>query len=591
MKKLVVGFVALGLLCLHIYKPSIFEVVKLRAFDYAVKTEEPTGNFVLLNLTEEDIRQEGGWPFPRERLAQIHIDLLNAGAISVSWVTVFSEPDRFGGDEVFSEALSYVPSVIAMFETDGYREVPKTEGTVILGEDVGGFLAKGVTQNIKPLRDVSLQGIVSAPVDVDNMVRRMPLLMRSPDGWMASFGTQMLKAVTGTSTYVIKTNQNGIQEIRVKQLNPIPTDSAGRVWVNWVATHGTSLSEMDVEGKMVIVGTTAKGILPQVSTPKGLLYPHQIQASLAETIVHASNKRMPMIPQEAMLYEMAILVVGMLLVFTVINYLGVYLGVLLSFALMGGTLAVGHYLVSVGMLVDVTFAMLSEFIIASATFYANYREQYKLKEQIKKQFEHYLDPRQVKKLQENPELLKLGGEKRYCTFLFTDVRGFTALSESVTPEEVAYIMNKALTAQQSAVAECHGMVDKYIGDAMMAIFGAPLDLENHEDRAIECAKKIQENMIDLNVEFEAKGLPPVQIGIGINSGDAIIGNMGSDQRFDYTAIGDAVNVAARLESGTKLAGVDILIGAKTAQKANCELQSLPSIKAKGKSERVEVYTL
>jgi adenylate cyclase len=428
-------------------------------------------------------------------------------------------------------------------------------------------------------------------VDVDNMVRRMPLLMRSPDGWMASFGTQMLKAVTGTSTYVIKTNQNGIQEIRVKQLNPIPTDSAGRVWVNWVATHGTSLSEMDVEGKMVIVGTTAKGILPQVSTPKGLLYPHQIQASLAETIVHASNKRMPMIPQEAMLYEMAILVVGMLLVFTVINYLGVYLGVLLSFALMGGTLAVGHYLVSVGMLVDVTFAMLSEFIIASATFYANYREQYKLKEQIKKQFEHYLDPRQVKKLQENPELLKLGGEKRYCTFLFTDVRGFTALSESVTPEEVAYIMNKALTAQQSAVAECHGMVDKYIGDAMMAIFGAPLDLENHEDRAIECAKKIQENMIDLNVEFEAKGLPPVQIGIGINSGDAIIGNMGSDQRFDYTAIGDAVNVAARLESGTKLAGVDILIGAKTAQKANCELQSLPSIEAKGKSERVEVYTL
>ena len=235
--------------------------------------------------------------------------------------------------------------------------------------------------------------------------------------------------------------------------------------------------------------------------------------------------------------------------------------------------------------------MLSEFIIASATFYVNYREQYKLKEQIKKQFEHYLDPRQVKKLQENPELLKLGGEKRYCTFLFTDVRGFTALSESVTPEEVAYIMNKALTAQQSAVAECHGMVDKYIGDAMMAIFGAPLDLENHEDWAIECAKKIQENMIDLNVEFEAKGLPPVQIGIGINSGDAIIGNMGSDQRFDYTAIGDAVNVAARLESGTKLAGVDILIGAKTAQKANCELQSLPSIEAKGKSERVEVYTL
>ena len=591
MKKLVVGFIALGLLCLHIYKPSILEVVKLRAFDYAVKTEEPTGNIVLLNIAESDVRNEGGWPFPRDRLAQIHVDLLNAGALSVSWVAVFSEPDRFGGDEAFAEALSYAPSVIAMFETDGYSEIPKTEGTVILGDDFGGVLAKGVTQNIQPLRDVSLQGIVGATLEADLLLRRMPLLMRSPDGWMASFGTQLLKAVTGTSTYVIKTNSNGIEQVRVKQLNPIPTDSEGRVWVNWVAPKETSLQEMDVQGKVVIVGTTAKGILPQVSTPVGLLYPHQIQASLAETIIHASNKRMPMIPQEAMLYEAAILLVGMLLVFTAINYLGIYLGVLCSFALISATLTLGYHLVGKGFLVDVTFAMLSEFIIASATFYVNYREQYKLKEQIKKQFEHYLDPRQVKKLQENPELLKLGGEKRYCTFLFTDVRGFTALSESVTPEEVAYIMNKALTAQQSAVAECHGMVDKYIGDAMMAIFGAPLDLENHEDWAIECAKKIQENMIDLNVEFEAKGLPPVQIGIGINSGDAIIGNMGSDQRFDYTAIGDAVNVAARLESGTKLAGVDILIGAKTAQKANCELQSLPSIEAKGKSERVEVYTL
>ena len=590
MKKLIVGFVALGLLCLQVYKPSILEVVKLRAFDYAVKTEEPTGNFVLLNLAEEDVRREGGWPFPRERLAQIHIDLLNAGALSVSWVAVFSEPDRFGGDEAFSEALSYVPSVIAMFETDGYREVPKTEGTVILGDDTGGVLAKGVTQNIQTLRDVSLQGIVGATLEADLLLRRMPLLMRSPDGWMASFGTQLLKAVTGTGTYVIKTNANGIQEVRVKQLNPIPTDSAGRVWVNWVATPATSLSEMDVEGKMVIVGTTAKGILPQVSTPKGLLYPHQIQASLAETIVHASNKRMPMIPQEALLYEMTILVVGMLLVFIVINYLGVYLGVLFSFALMGGTLAIGHYLVSAGMLVDVTFAMLSEFIIASATFYVNYREQYKLKEQIKKQFEHYLDPRQVKKLQENPELLKLGGEKRYCTFLFTDVRGFTALSESVTPEEVTYIMNKALTAQQSAVAQCHGMVDKYIGDAMMAIFGAPLDLENHEDWAIECAIQIERNMEDLNNEFKLKGLPPIQIGIGINSGEAIIGNMGSDQRFDYTAIGDSVNVAARLESGTKAAGVDVLIGASTAKNTSKELISLPSIAAKGKTKKVEVYT-
>ena len=591
MKKLIIGAVAAFLFTALIYQPTLVEIIKLRTFDALVQTEEPTGATVLLNLTESDIQNEGGWPFPRERLAEIHVDLLNAGATSVAWVAVFSEPDRFGGDGIFARALSYHPSVIAMFETEGYKEIPQTEGTVILGEDIGGLDAKGVTQNIPILRGVALQGIVSAPVDVDNLVRRMPLLMRSPDGWMASFGTQLLKAVTGTNTYVIKTNANGIEEVRVKQLNPIPTDTFGRIWVNWIAPHETSLDKMDVEGKMVIVGTTAKGILPQVSTPKGLLYPHQIQASFVETMLHASNKSMPRIPQASLLYEMLNFVFGVLLVYLFINYLGVYLGIIFSALAIGGAGVLGYMLIQRGLLIDVTWTMISQFVVASATFYLNYKEQYQLRQLIKKQFEHYLDPRQVKKLQENPELLKLGGEKRYCTFLFTDVRGFTALSESVTPEEVTYIMNKALTAQQSAVAECEGMVDKYIGDAMMAIFGAPLDLENHEDRAIECAKRIETNMEELNTEFAAQGLPPIKIGIGINSGDAIIGNMGSEQRFDYTAIGDAVNIAARLESGTKAAGVDILIGESTARNACSELHLLPPIEAKGKSAKLQVYTI
>tara|TARA_R110001592_G_scaffold356181_1_gene657571 strand:+ start:1 stop:1047 length:1047 start_codon:yes stop_codon:yes gene_type:complete len=342
---------------------------------------------------------------------------------------------------------------------------------------------------------------------------------------------------------------------------------------------------------MVIVGTTAKGILPQVSTPKGLLYPHQIQASFVETMLHASNKSMPRIPQASLLYEMLNFVFGVLLVYLFINYLGVYLGIIFSALAIGGTGVLGYMLIQRGLLIDVTWTMISQFVVASATFYLNYKEQYQLRQLIKKQFEHYLDPRQVKRLQENPELLKLGGEKRYCTFLFTDVRGFTALSESVTPEEVTYIMNKALTAQQSAVEKYDGLTDKYIGDAMMAIFGAPLDLENHEDKAIECAKQIETNMEALNIEFAEQGLPPIKIGIGINSGDAIIGNMGSEQRFDYTAIGDAVNIAARLESGTKAAGVDILIGESTARNACSALHLLPPIEAKGKSAKLQVYTI
>ena len=320
--------------------------------------------------------------------------------------------------------------------------------------------------------------------------------------------------------------------------------------------------------------------MPQIATPVGLLEPHKIQTALTESILIENS---PYIPDWSLSAELAIFLISVVLTWSVLNVLGVSLGITIATLVMFSTAIGGYYLIQKGLLIDVTWSLLSQFVTGTLAFYLKFREQYKLRQQIKKQFEHYLDPRQVKELQKNPDLLQLGGEKRYCTFLFTDVRGFTAMSERLEPEEVTKIMNRALTIQQEAVQKHGGMVDKYIGDAMMAIFNAPLDLEEHEHKAVLTAIEIQKNIKEADIG--------VEIGVGVNTGYAVIGNMGSASRFDYTAIGDAVNVAARLESGTKLAGVDILIGAKTAQKANCELQSLPSIEAKGKSERVEVYTL
>jgi adenylate cyclase len=221
-------------------------------------------------------------------------------------------------------------------------------------------------------------------------------------------------------------------------------------------------------------------------------------------------------------------------------------------------------------------------LIATLQFYLNFRTQFKLRQLIKKQFEHYLDPRQVKQLQDNPELLELGGDRRRCTFLFTDVRGFTSLSETLEPEQVTEIMNKALTVQANAVKEYGGMVDKYIGDAMMAIFNAPIDLEDHEDRAILTALKIKKDMEEANLGIE--------IGIGINTGEAVVGNMGSDTRFDYSAIGDAVNLAARLESSTKEVGEDIVIGYTTAMNSDIPTRYLDPIKVKGKKDEIIIYT-
>ena len=587
MKRLIVPLLVILSLPL-VFQSTPTEILKLKTFDSLVKKQEPSGNFVVLNITEDDVTNEGGWPFPRRRLAQIQVDLINEGAIGVGWVISFPQADRMGGDEIFAKTLSYIPSVIAMFE-DGKNKYPESTGTVIKGKDIGGILSLGVKENLNTLANNTLQGLAIAPIEVDQLVRRIPLLVRTPNNeWIPSFGTQIYKALFNVKTYIITTNENGIQEISIKGIPPVKTDTLGRKWISWVDTPQTSLKEMDVANKFVFIGVTANGVMPQIATPVGLLEPHKIQSALAESILIQDS---PYIPDWSLALELLIFTVGVLLVWFILQLLGISTGVISGGLVLVSTAGLGYYLINKGLLIDVTWTLISEFIAASIAFYLRFREQFKLRLQIKKQFEHYLDPRQVKRLQKNPELLKLGGEKRYATFLFTDVRGFTSLSESVEPEQVTYIMNKALTAQQSAVQKYEGMVDKYIGDAMMAIFNAPIDLDKHEDKAIECALEIQKNMIELNRELVEEGLPSIAIGIGINSGDAIIGNMGSDQRFDYTAIGDAVNTAARLESSTKEVGEDLIIGQNTKQKSKFELKLLKPIKVKGKAKALEIYTV
>ncbi len=562
-----------------LFQSTPTEILKLKIFDTFVTTPEPSGNFVILNITEEDVEREGGWPLPRQRLAQIQADLINKGAIGIGWVISFPQPDRMGGDEVFAEALAYGPSVIAMFE-DGKGNFPASPGTVVMGNNNGGILSSGVKQNLPLLANNTLTGLAIAPTDVDQLVRKIPLLVKTPNNeWMPSFGTQIYKSLFDVKTYIIKTNDNGIEEISIRGIPPIKTDSLGRKWISWVDTPQTDLQEMNVAGRFVFVGVTANGVMPQVATPVGLLEPHKIQAALSESILIQNS---PYIPDWHLAAEILILLIFVSLTWLTINYFNVVKGAGIFGIILLTTGISGVFSIQKGVLIDFSWTFVSQIITSTISFYLNYQKQYKLRQEIKKQFEHYLDPRQVKQLQDDPSLLKLGGEKKEATFLFTDVRGFTSLSEQLQPEQVTELMNQALTIQSNAVQEYGGMVDKYIGDAMMAIFNAPIDLPQHQNRAILAAQKIQKDMQDTDI--------PLKIGIGVNTGEAVIGNMGSDTRFDYSAIGDCVNTAARLESATKDVGVDILIGENTAKNCDFELKSLRPIKVKGKSKYLKIYT-
>ena len=563
---------------------SALEVLRLKTFDVLVPEQTPSGHFVILDITEEDIEREGGWPFPRSRLAKIQEDLMSRGALGVGWVILFPQADRFGGDALFAVHLSQGTNVLAVPEYEN-RLYPSTDGVVLLGDNpVDTITLAGHLPNVDPLEQAALQGVVSVRTDVDNLVRRMPLIMKTPDGWVASFATQVLKALTGEGTYQIRTYESGIQAVRIPALGPIATDTYGRKWVSWIDTPRTTLQDPEVENKFVFVGVTAAGVMPQVATPHGLLNPHHIQAALAESLLLPNS---PQIPADRLTYELFTL----LLVCT----LGLALGRWCNYtymALGAGGLLVGtgalewYFVVEKSLLIDTTYSAIGLFVMVGEQFWMNFLEQSLLRQQIKKQFEHYLDPKQVKRLQDDPSLLNLGGETRTCTFLFTDLRGFTSMSEKLTPQEVTEIMNATLSVQVTAVQKYGGMVDKFIGDACMAIFNAPLDLEDHETKAVQCAVEIQEGIKELN-----KTLPvDVAIGVGLNTGPAVIGNMGSNTRFDFSAIGNAVNEAARYESATKEVGVDILIGESTAKASKVKVDYVKDIMVKGKSKSLSVYS-
>ena len=577
------SYITVALLTLPLlFSWQALEVLKLKTFDALVQTPDPSGWFTTLDITEEDVALAGGWPYPRQDLARIQSELMEAGALGVGWVVAFPQADRFGGDQAFADALLQGPSVIATFE--GGSSYAPTTGTVILGdgEPIQGIASQGVIGNVSVLADSAYQGLAVARTDVDNLVRRLPLLLQTPDGWTPSFGIQVIKMISGSDTYIIKGQQGQIEELTVPNYAEIPVDNIGRRWVSWIDTPSTSLEEMDVRDKFVFVGVSAKGVMPQIATPVGLLYPHHIQAALAESM----TVNVPAIPGTALLYELLILVTVLLLTIVIIRTLGLVGTVVGTVGLVSLTAVGGWYLITSNILIDVTYSILSAILISVQEFYLRFNEQFKLRQLIKKQFEHYLDPKQVARLQNNPELLKLGGERRTCTFLFTDVRGFTNLSEKLEPEEVTDIMNKALTVQVECIQAHGGMVDKFIGDACMAIFNSPLDLDEHEQRAVACARDMRTAIKALQKELPE----PVAIGIGVNTGEAVIGNMGSDSRFDYSAIGDAVNTAARLESATKEAGVDLLIGERTASKIpGAKLHD--TIKVKGKAKALKVYTI
>ena len=584
----------LALLLLRAFDPSPVETLRLKYFDALLTINEPveSQNISLYNIDEDALAQGGQWPWPRRQLAELNSQLLDAGASAVVYSVLFPEEDRFGGDAEFAASMAEIPTFLsAVATTDTDRQDGWDIGVATMGPVLEhAFSYSGILPNVDVLQQAAAgTGVVNTAPEVDGLVRRIPMVVRVGESLYPALGLDVLRGLAGDPSYQVKGSETGIEMVRVPSFNTISTDAAGRVWVDWA----TTFSVEPLVGTIVFVGVTAAGVSPLVPTPRGLMFPHQIQATLFETLLAGSSPVRPSWAVGAEILAILLLGLGTALAVSRLPVMGVQAGVLAICVLTVSASAWGYW--RFGLLVDAAWPVLSILTVGGVGVGQRMISEYREKLQIRAMFGTYVSPKLVQQLCDDPSLLVLGGMRKNCTFLFSDIVGFTPISEyyknNNDPEGLVSLINRLLSAMTDVVLSLDGTIDKYMGDCVMAFWNAPLDCENHEEQAVICAARMLVALEHLNAEIGVEGLPRMGLGIGVNSGPCVIGNMGGEKRFDYSAIGDAVNVAARLESSTRKYVHNVLIGEATAKVVPGLVKHVDSIEVKGKSEKLEVYTL
>ena len=590
---------------IRIADPQLLEQFRLSIFDQYIQSleVEHSNDIVLINISEDSLGTYGQYPWPRQNYAQMISDLRNANAGMIGFTIMFPENDRFGGDEVFASWIKDNGIILSQdADSNGRSTKAPYVGYATFGYsgDVLDLTYRygGLITNIESLESNAWgAGLLNGAPEVDNQTRRIPLMSQVNGDLYPSFALETVRAMQGKKSYTIKLNESGIESIVLRPFI-IPTDERGSIWLKW-NTHFESIdyngqSLPDLKGKTAIIGVTAKGIVPQVSTPAGLLYPHQLQANALQTII--SDKPISR-PQWTFAAELGMILIGSLLIVLSVYYLPIWLG-LVSFVGSAAGISYASYYAwyEFSILLDLSASLIIYILLLTSASFNNFYKQFVLRQQIKKQFGTYVSPDLVKQLQKDPSLLRLGGERKEMTFMFMDICGFTPISEHYKnnddPEGLVILINNYLDTMTKIVLKNGGTIDKFMGDCIMAFWNAPLDCEDHADKAVQTSIEICEAADELIQQLEDQGLPRIDIGIGINTGTCIVGNMGSESRFDYSVIGDAVNLGARLEGQTRnYDGVRVLLGPETYRSCpSRKFSEVDRILVKGKSEKVTIYT-
>lgn len=605
MKKLLLSpwtaLITLALLVsVRVADPSFVESVRLRYFDTLLNSKQQvqSENIQIVNIDDETVKKLGQFPFPRDMYANIIEDIFSRNAGVVVWNLYMPDSDRFGQDSRLADTLRkhpvVLPHIASSYESSS-KVVPFRPGASIIGSGSTGINYASIEPNVKALNEsASGIGIVNTLPEIDGVTRRIPMVVTVGDKVYPSISLETLRVASGDPSFQVKIGDTGVQAVRIPKFRKIETDTYGRIWIDpssKPSEHSVRRLPSDFGGSIVIVGLTAKGLNNPVATSAGSVYPHQLQANVLDTLISGTNITRPDYADG--LEILIIAFAGILLLFlTRWIYVGLASVIIIASAAIGGSY---YGFLNYAYLFDVT-AFVSTILLVSLHAYGiKFVSEFLQKQQIKKQFGTYLSPALVEKLQKNPELLVLGGESRELSIMFTDVRGFTTISEHYGEDVqgLTKIMNRYMTAMTKKILDNNGTLDKYIGDAQMAFWNAPIDDAQHAKHAVKTAIEMLGDLDAFNDEISKEGIPAFGMGLGINTGNVVVGNMGSEQRFDYTCLGDSVNLASRLEGQSKPYGVRIVLGQRTAELVRNEydVTELDCIAVKGKNTGVKIYTL
>jgi adenylate cyclase len=623
----------------YIYYPTYFNTFNNKIIDtyFNIRgVKEVSNDVVIVDLDEKALSELGQWPWQRVKVSTILQNLTEAGAGIIGMDIVFAEKDNSSPknvsdflsqmgveldlntdfkdldyDAILADTIAHTPTIVGhVFEMEkGKRDSEdifiNIPATYIESNMKNDLLVKpeSALLNIPILQDNAFSsGYFNIQPDLDGITRNASILMKYKDDIYPSISFEMYRIFSQQDKVEIIHNDIGIAGVLVGE-NFIPTDRYGRVFINH---HGPSktfkyisasdvyfgtFDPKDVEGKFILIGTSATGLLDVRATPFDSLIPGvEIHANIIESLLNQDYITRLSWAEEADL----MMIIGLgLLAGIIFSFTGPILTFIVALSLVGGVFGFTyHMFVNEGILINVIFPLLALVTVTFSSIIVSYFLEMRQKEMIKGKFASKVSKAVMEDIIKSSDGDVLAGKEKEVTIFFSDVRGFTSISEAMpSAHHLIQYLNQYMDPMVEIILETNGTIDKFIGDAIMAYWNAPQDVPDHADKALQATIAQLRGLVPLNEKLAAEGKPPIDIGIGLNTGVATVGEMGSTGRSDYTVIGDPINLGSRLESLCKSYGARIIMSEFTKDKltGTYMVKELDMVRVKGKKEPVTIY--